>query len=80
MDGRLVHERMSKTGGTNEFGIVLGDRFVVSAKGHGVGISELKAACPSLDLAKLEVDEGRRRPEVDRSSDATSCGGCRSRA
>ena len=30
--GRLVHERISKTGGTNEFGIVLGDRFVVSAR------------------------------------------------
>jgi hypothetical protein len=53
--GRLVHERTSKTGGTNEFGIVLGDRFVVSAKGHGVGVPELKAAMSSLDLARLEA-------------------------
>jgi len=53
--GRLVHERSSKTGGTNEFGIVLGDRFVVSAKGHGVGVAELKAAMSSLDLARLEA-------------------------
>ena len=53
--GRLVHERTSKTGGTNEFGIVLGDRFVVSAKGHGVGLAELKAAMSALDLAKLEA-------------------------
>ena len=30
-NGRLVHERMSKVGGTNEFSIVLGDRFVVKA-------------------------------------------------
>jgi len=52
--GRLVHERTSKTGGTNEFGIVLGDRFVVSAKGDGIGVNELKAAIFGLDLAKLE--------------------------
>jgi hypothetical protein len=53
--GRFVHERISKTGGTNEFGIVLGDRFMVSAKGDGVGINELKAAVSGLDLAKLEA-------------------------
>ena len=52
--GRLVHERASKTGGTNEFGLVLGDRFMVSAKGNGVGLNELKSAVSSLDLAKLE--------------------------
>jgi len=52
--GRLVHERISKRGGTNEFGLVLGDRFVVSAKGDGVGLSELRAAVSGLDLAKLE--------------------------
>ncbi|MGH9139922.1 MAG: Yip1 family protein, partial [Vicinamibacterales bacterium] len=53
--GRLVHERISKTGGTNEFGIVLGERFIVSTKGRGVGVSELKAAMSSIDLAKLEA-------------------------
>jgi hypothetical protein len=52
--GRLVHERTSKRGGSNEFGIVLGDRFIVSAKGNGVGVSELKAALSSLNLARLE--------------------------
>lgn len=52
--GRLVHERTSKTGGTNEFAIVLGNRFVVSAKSDDVGINELKAAVSSLDLARLE--------------------------
>jgi hypothetical protein len=54
VDGRLVHEKTSKTGGANEFGIVLGDRFVVSATGRGVGLSELKSATSSLDLGKLE--------------------------
>jgi Yip1 domain len=54
VSGRIVHERTSKTGGTNEFGLVLGDRFIVTAKGNGVGVSELKAAIAGLDLAKLE--------------------------
>jgi len=52
--GRLVHERISKRGGANEFDIVLGDRFIVSAKGNGVGIDELKAAVAGLDLARIE--------------------------
>jgi hypothetical protein len=52
--GRLVHERTSKTGGTNEFGVVLGDRFVVSARGNGIGVNDLKAAISGLDLAKVE--------------------------
>lgn len=52
--GRLVHEKVSKTGGTNEFAIVLGDRFVVSASGHGVSLSDLKAGVSGLDLGKLE--------------------------
>ncbi|HEY2150938.1 MAG TPA: Yip1 family protein [Vicinamibacterales bacterium] len=52
--GRLTHEKISKNGGTNEFDIVLGDRFVVGAKGHGVDLPSLKAAIGSLDLAKLE--------------------------
>jgi hypothetical protein len=53
--GRLVHQKMSKRGGSNEFGIVLGDRFVVSASGTGVDLDELKAAVSGLDLGKLEA-------------------------
>ncbi len=52
--GRLVHEKVSKHGGTNELTIVLGDRFVVSARGQGVGIEQLKGTVASLDLGKLE--------------------------
>lgn len=54
VDGRLVHERVSKTGGTNEFSIVVADRFVVTAKGDGIDIDTLKAAVGSIDLQKLE--------------------------
>ena len=52
--GRLTHERLSKTGGTNEFGVVLGDRFMVSAKGRGVNLDQLRSAVSGLDLARLE--------------------------
>jgi len=52
--GRIMHEKRSKTGGSNEFGLVLGERFIVSATGHGVTVDELKAAIGNLDLAKLE--------------------------
>jgi hypothetical protein len=55
VNGRIVHEKLSKTaGGTNEFGIVLGDRFVVSAKGQGVSLEELKTAMSGIDLARIE--------------------------
>lgn len=53
VDGRLVHEKSSKSG-NSEYGIVLGDRFVVSARGDGVDLNALKAAVASLDLGKLE--------------------------
>jgi hypothetical protein len=52
---RLMHEKRAKqAGGTNEFALVLGGRFVVTAKGNGVELNDLKTAVGSLDLAKLE--------------------------
>ena len=54
VDGRLVHEERSKRGGVNEFSLVLGDRFIVSAKGQGVDLDGLKTAVGGLALAKLE--------------------------
>jgi hypothetical protein len=53
-NGRLIHEKTSKTGGASEFGVVLGDRFVVSARGEGVDPGALKAAVSALDLGRLE--------------------------
>ena len=56
VDGRLVHEKGSKRpGGSNEFTVVLGDRFIVAARGSGVELPELKAAVSGLDLGKLEA-------------------------
>ena len=54
VDGRLVHEKVSRSGGATEFSIVLGDRFVVAAEGTGVTLAELKSAVGGLDLRGLE--------------------------
>lgn len=53
VNGRMVHEKTSKSGG-DEFSVVLGERFVVSAKGSGVSLHELKEAVGQLELGKLE--------------------------
>ena len=56
---RLIHEKRAKrAGGTNEFGVVLGGRFVVTAKAEGVELDALKTAVATLDLAKLESMKG----------------------
>ena len=54
VDGRLVHEKVSR-GGSTEFSIVLGDRFVVVAQGTGVTLAELKSAVSGLNLRGLEA-------------------------
>ena len=60
VDGRIVHEKASKhPGGTNEFTVVLGERFIVNAHGDGVDLSALKAAVGGLDLGKLEAPASR---------------------
>jgi uncharacterized membrane protein len=51
---RLVHEKISKTGGSNELSIILGNRFMVEAQGRGVTMDELKAVVAGLDLKRLE--------------------------
>ena len=50
---RVIHERVSKVGGTNEFAVILASRFMVSAEG-GLDAGALKSAVSSLDLDGLE--------------------------
>ena len=50
---RLVHEEVSKRGGTNKYTLVLADRYVVEATGT-VDIDALKSGVKALDLGKLE--------------------------
>jgi hypothetical protein len=58
VDGRLIHEKASKVGGDNEFAVVIGERFLVSAKSRAVDLNALKAAVSDLDLARLESMKG----------------------
>ncbi len=53
--GRMVHEEISKKGGPNELTVVVGERFIVTARGDGVPIETLRSAVGSLDLAGLEA-------------------------
>ncbi len=63
VNGRIVHEKRSKNGG-DEFGIVLGDRFMVSAKSGEMSADQLKAAVNALDLRRIEgmKDAGVQKP------------------
>ena len=64
VDGRMVHEKVSKqSGGSNSYSIVLGERFVVNVSGRGVDIDTLKSSVATLDLKKLEAmkDEGVKK-------------------
>jgi len=44
-----------RRGGGNELTVVRGQGFIVSAKGHGVELAELKQAVGAMDLGKLEA-------------------------
>jgi hypothetical protein len=53
VNGRMVHEKTSKNG-ADEYAVVLGDRFVVSASSTDVKLAQLKTIVSALDLNKLE--------------------------
>jgi hypothetical protein len=48
-----VHEEVRKDGSGAQYSVILARRFVVSARGHGVGLDALKSGVASVDLAKL---------------------------
>ncbi len=58
VNGRLVHEKVTKDGSDNEYGLVVGDRFIVNATGDGVDIGALRSAVSGLDLSTLESMKG----------------------
>jgi hypothetical protein len=51
---RMVHEQVDKHGGSNEYTVVVAQRFIVSAKGQGVDIDTLKSGVGAVDLARLQ--------------------------
>ena len=62
INGRLVHEKSTKSGG-GEYSVVIAERFMVGAKSSNVDLNTLKTAVSSLDLGKLEAmkDEGTKK-------------------
>ena len=54
VNGRMVHEKASKNGGSDEYDLVIGDRFIVGAHSSEVKLNQLKAIVGALDLNKLE--------------------------
>ncbi len=53
VNGRMVHEKRSKNG-SNEYAVVIGERFMVSASSSDLSVEELRAAVSALALDKLE--------------------------
>jgi hypothetical protein len=55
VDGRPVHEKFNKNNKDGEYSVVVGNRFLVEARGHQVDMAVLKQAVAAVDLNKLEA-------------------------
>ncbi len=55
VDGRMTQESYDKASKHGEYSVLVGDRFMVAAKGDGVSMDELKAAAAAVGLARLEA-------------------------
>jgi hypothetical protein len=55
--GRLTHMESSKSG-DDEFGVVIGERFLVTARSRTLDVDALRTAVSGLDLGKLESMKG----------------------
>lgn len=54
-NGRMVHEEWDRGSGSGEYGVVLGNRFLVKVAGSAGSVDDLKSAVAGLDLAGLEA-------------------------
>jgi hypothetical protein len=52
-NGQLVHEKWDNQSHSGEYGIIVGERFSVTASGNAANIDELKAAVASINLSGL---------------------------
>jgi hypothetical protein len=57
VDGRLTHVKSSRSG-DDEFAVVVGERFMVSARSGALDVDALRAAVSGMDLARLESMKG----------------------
>ena len=60
-DGMRMHEKWDGPGKFGTYEVVIADRFLVKAEGHGLRMDDLKDAAASVDLSALAAlkDEGR---------------------
>ena len=50
-----MHEEQDKRDGSSKYLVVLNDRFMVSAEGHGVDVAMLRSAVNGVNLSGLEA-------------------------
>lgn len=48
LDGRPMHEKISKDKSTTEFSVLVANRFVVETHGHGVDVAQLQTAAATM--------------------------------
>ena len=54
VDGGLVHQKYDRRDKSGDFGMLVGNRFTVTAHGYGVTEDQLLAALKAIDLMKLD--------------------------
>jgi hypothetical protein len=61
LDGRPFHEQYDNRGHSGEFSVIVGQRFLIEAKGRNVDMGTLKTTVNAVNLARLESmkDVGR---------------------
>ena len=55
VDGRLTQESYDTATRRGEYGVLVGERFMIQAQGDGVTMAELKAAVAAVGIGKLEA-------------------------
>ena len=54
VEGGVIHEKYDRSNKSGEFGMLVGNRFTVTAHGYGVSEAQLLAALKAIDLKKLD--------------------------
>jgi hypothetical protein len=54
VDGRMTQEKYDRESRSGEYGVLVGERFMVQAQGDGVTMDELKAAVAAVGIGRLE--------------------------
>ena len=54
VDGRMTQESYDRSSKHGQYGVLVGERFMVAAEGDGVSIDDLKAAVRAVNSGKLE--------------------------